>query len=103
MSYSAGDADAAITMYNRALDDFDQFQGLKNIILSGLGHAHLLKNEYPQSIRFFEMISTSQEKTLRNDALLTWRGFMTRLVKKNAVLHNTSRYWLIFPTRCMGI
>ena len=74
MSYSAGDADTAIAMYSHALDDFNQSQGLKNIILSGLGHAYLLKKEYPQSIRYFEMISESQEKTLRGDALfnLAW-------------------------------
>lgn len=74
MSYSAGDADTAIAMYSHALDDFSQSQGLKNIILSGLGHAYLLKKEYPQSIRYFEMISSSQEKTLRGDALfnLAW-------------------------------
>jgi len=74
MSYSAGDADTAIAMYSHALDDFTQSQGLKNIILSGLGYAHLLKKEYPQSIRYFEMISASEEKTLRSDALfnLAW-------------------------------
>lgn len=74
MSYSAGDADTAIAMYNRALEDFSGTQGLKNIILSGLGHAYLLKKEYPQSIRYFEMISETQEKTLRSDALfnLAW-------------------------------
>lgn len=74
MSYSAGDADTAIAMYSQSLDDFSWSQGLKNIILSGLGHAYLLKKEYPSSIRYFEMISESQEKTLRSDALfsLAW-------------------------------
>lgn len=74
MSYSAGDADTAIAMYSQALDDFGDTQALKNIILSGLGHAYLLKKEYPPSIRYFEMISETQEKTLKSDALfnLAW-------------------------------
>jgi tetratricopeptide (TPR) repeat protein len=70
MSYSAGDADTAISMYQRALDDFNPTQGLKNIILSGLGHAYLLKKDYSQSIQYFEKISAGHEKTLKSDAML---------------------------------
>lgn len=88
MSYSAGDADTAIAMYRQALDDFNQTQGLKNIILSGLGHAYLLKEEYPQSIQYFEMISKTQEKTLKSDALfnLAWL-YETTGDKERSVAH----------------
>lgn len=67
--YNAGDADTAIVMYTRALDDFNQSPALKNIILNGLGHANVLKKEYPQSIRHFEMISSDNENTLKSSAL----------------------------------
>lgn len=72
--YHAGDADAAVAMYSRALEEFGQSPSLKNILLSGLGHAHVLKKEYPQSIRYFEMISENEEATLKSDALfnLAW-------------------------------
>ncbi len=74
MSYSAGDADTAITMYQKALDDFEQAPAMKPIILSGLGHAYLLKKEYPKSIGYFEKILESQENLLKSDALfsLAW-------------------------------
>lgn len=69
ISYNAGDADTAITMYTQALDAFNQSRALKNIVLSGLGHAYLLKKEYPQSIHYFEMISADNEKTMKGGAL----------------------------------
>lgn len=74
ISYKAGDADTAIAMYSRALDDFGQFPALENMVLSGLGHAYMLKKEYPQSIRYFEMIMANEEKTMRSGALfnLAW-------------------------------
>ncbi|MGA6927139.1 MAG: hypothetical protein WBY88_15730, partial [Desulfosarcina sp.] len=54
ISYHGEDADTAIAMYTQALEDFNHAPALKNIILSGLGHAYLLKNEYPEAIRYFE-------------------------------------------------
>jgi len=72
--YKAGDADQAISMYTRALDDFGQSPALKPLVLSGLGHAYMLKKEYPQAIRYFERITTDKQKTLKSDALynLAW-------------------------------
>lgn len=74
ISYKAGDADTAISMYTQALDDVKHSPSLKNIVLSGLGHAYLLKKEYPRSIHYFEMISTDREKTMKSGALfnLAW-------------------------------
>jgi hypothetical protein len=74
ISYNAGDADTAIAMYNQAMEDFNQFPALKNIILSGLGYALVLKAEYPQSIHYFEMIAVEKENTMKSSALfnLAW-------------------------------
>lgn len=69
ISYNAGDADTAIAMYTHALDDFDQSPAVKNIVLSGLAYAFVLKAEYPRAIHYFEMISTNNEKTLKSGAL----------------------------------
>ncbi|PIE67172.1 MAG: hypothetical protein CSA23_05310 [Deltaproteobacteria bacterium] len=71
ISYNAGDADTAIDMYQRALHDFSQSASLKNIVLSGLGYAHLAKEDYTESIRYFEMITADEEKTMKSDALYT--------------------------------
>ena len=70
MSYSAGDADTAIAMYQKALDDFGQTPGLQPAILSGLGHAYILKKDYPNSIQTFEKLLGGQEKLLKSDALI---------------------------------
>lgn len=74
ISYNAGDTETAVAMYTRALDDFKQSSALKNIVLSGLGHAYLLEAEYPPAIRYFEMISTDKERAMKSDALfnLAW-------------------------------
>ena len=74
ISYNAGDADTAISMYTQALDDFSQSPALKSIVLSGLGHAYVLKEAYPEAIRHFEMISEGAEKTTKSGALfnLAW-------------------------------
>lgn len=69
ISYNAGDADTAIAMYTQALDDFNRSPALKNIVMSGLGHAYALKKEYPQSIRYFETISADEETTMKSEAL----------------------------------
>ena len=74
ISYNAGDADTAVAMYTGALDDFDQSPALKNIVLSDLGYAYLLKAEYPPAIRYFEMISADKEGAMKSDSLfnLAW-------------------------------
>ena len=89
ISYTAGDADTAISMYTKALDDFSQSPALKNIVLSGLGHAYILKNEYPQSIRHFETISTDQELTLKSGSLfnLAWLYEATGEKEKSIALY----------------
>ncbi|MFO7714333.1 tetratricopeptide repeat protein [Desulfosarcina sp.] len=72
--YHGGDVDTAIVMYTRALDDFTQFPALKNLILSGLGHAYVFKKDYDQAIRYFEMIASDKDKTMQSGALfnLAW-------------------------------
>jgi tetratricopeptide (TPR) repeat protein len=102
LSYSAGDADTAIAMYSQALDYFNQFQGLNNIILSSLGHAYLLKKDYPQSIRHFEMISASQEKTLRSDALFNLAWLYEATGEKERSLAQYKKILADFPDTLYG-
>jgi tetratricopeptide (TPR) repeat protein len=91
ISYNAGDADTAVDMYTRALDDFSQSPALKNIVLNGLGYAYLLKNEYPSAIRYFEMISDDKEKSMRSDALfnLAWLYKITGEKERSIALYKT--------------
>ena len=89
ISYHAADADTAIAMYAQALDDFNQSPALKNIVLSGLGHAYVLKKEFPQSIRYFEMISADKEKAMKSGALfnLAWLYEATGEKEKSTALY----------------
>lgn len=70
ISYKAGDADTAIAMYTQALEDLGDASSLKNIVLSGLGHAYLLKGSQADAIRCFETLSREGELTMKNGALL---------------------------------
>jgi len=74
ISYNAGDADTAIAMYTQALDDLGDASSLKNIVLSGLGHAYMLKGDYTDAIGCFETISRDGELTMKSGALfnLAW-------------------------------
>ena len=74
ISYNAEDADTAIAMYTQALEDVGRFPALRPIVLSGLGYAHALKHEYPQSIRYFETIMEAPDATMKSSALfnLAW-------------------------------
>ena len=89
ISYHAGDADTAIALYTRALEDFNQSPALKNIVLSGLGYAYVLKKDYPQSIRYFEIISADKEHTMKSGALfnLAWLYETTGEKEKSAALY----------------
>jgi tetratricopeptide (TPR) repeat protein len=89
ISYEAGDVDTAIAMYRLALDDFNHSPSLKNIILSGLGHAYLVKADYKESISYFEMITSDEEKTMKSDALynLAWLYETTGDPEKSASLY----------------
>ena len=83
--YNAGDADAAIAAYQQALEDFAQAPALKSIVVSGLGHAYMLKDELPEAIRYFEMLSEDGEKTMKSGALfnLAWLYETTGEVEKS--------------------
>jgi len=74
ISYNAGDADTAIAMYTRVLEDLGDDSSLKNIVLSGLGHAYLLKGAHADAIRCFETLSRDGETTMKSGALfnLAW-------------------------------
>jgi tetratricopeptide (TPR) repeat protein len=87
--YKAGEADQAVSMYKRALIDFGQSPALKPLVLSGLGHAYMLKKEYPQAIRYFKMITADNEKTLKSDALfnLAWLYEKTGDKKKSVATY----------------
>ena len=69
MCYAAGDYDKAIANFNKLLEDFNDEPFLKNLILSGLGYSYKEKTDYKTSVKYFEMIVTTPDYSIKDDAL----------------------------------
>jgi tetratricopeptide (TPR) repeat protein len=69
MCYAAGDYDKAIANFNKSLVDFTDEPFLKNLVLSGLGYSHKAKKDYKTSAKYFEMIVTTPEYSIKDEAL----------------------------------
>ena len=91
ISYNAGDAETAIAMYTQALADLGDASSLKNIVLSGLGHAYLLNGSHADAIRCFEQLSRDEEMTMKRGALfnLAWLYDATGEKEKSRATYET--------------
>ena len=69
MCYAAGDYDKAIANFNKLLEDFNDEPFLKNLILSGLGYSYKAKKDYKTSVKYFEMIVTTPDYSIKDEAL----------------------------------
>ena len=69
ISINAGDTDGAIDLYRKALEDFNDDQTVKNIILSSLGYAYEEKSDSKSAIKYFEMIISEPDTFLKDEAL----------------------------------
>jgi tetratricopeptide (TPR) repeat protein len=69
ISNNAGDIDGAIGLYNKALEDFNDNQTVKNIILSNLGYAYEQKKDLQSAVKYFEMIVSEADTFLKDEAL----------------------------------
>ena len=69
MCYAAGDYDKAIANSNKLLEDFSDEPFIKNLILSGLGYSYKAKKDYKTSVKYFEMIVTTPDYSIKDDAL----------------------------------
>jgi len=69
MCYAAGDYDKAIANLNQLLVDFNDEPFLKNLILSDLGYSYKAKKDYKTSARYFEMIVTTPDYSIKDEAL----------------------------------
>ena len=69
ISINAGDTDGAIDLYRKALEDFNDDQTVKNIILSSLGYAYEEKSDSKSAIKYFEMTISEPDTFLKDEAL----------------------------------
>ena len=69
MCYAAGDYDKAIANFNKSLVDFNDEPFLKNLVLSDLGYSYNAKKDYKTSAKYFEMIVTTPDYSIKDEAL----------------------------------
>ena len=69
MCYAAGDYDKAIANFNKLLVDFNDELFLKNLILSGLAYSYRAKKDFKTSAKYFEMIVTTPDNSIKDEAL----------------------------------
>jgi tetratricopeptide (TPR) repeat protein len=64
--FRAGEFDKAISLYKTALDDFSNTPFYKNLILSNLGSAFEGKKDYESAAKYFEMLTSTTDPTLKD-------------------------------------
>jgi tetratricopeptide (TPR) repeat protein len=69
MALRAADFDKAAELYSRALKDFGDDPALRDLVLSGLAHAHEGKGAPEAAIPYFERIAAGKDSFLKGDAL----------------------------------
>jgi tetratricopeptide (TPR) repeat protein len=67
--YNADNYDQAVDLYNQSLADFQDEPYFKKFILSSLGYAHEGKKDYHAAAKFFEMVVSEPNTTLKDEAL----------------------------------
>jgi tetratricopeptide (TPR) repeat protein len=81
--YQAGEYDRAAGLYEAALKDFGKNSSYRNFILNGLGYSYKAKKDYEISAGYFEMIASSNNHILRDEALFNLADLYTILEKDN--------------------
>ncbi|MBF0118315.1 MAG: tetratricopeptide repeat protein [Desulfobacterales bacterium] len=66
--YNANNYDNAIDLYKKALDDFNQYPELKQLILNSLGYCYEGKKEYKTALEYFEKVSSEPDSILKDEA-----------------------------------
>lgn len=67
--FRAGEFDKAISLYKTALEDFNNIPFYKNLIISCLGYAFEAKKDYESAVKYFEMLTTSTDASLKDLSL----------------------------------
>ncbi|MBU0988061.1 MAG: tetratricopeptide repeat protein [Proteobacteria bacterium] len=109
--YQAGNYDRAIAFYNQSLKDFIDHPFLKNLAVSNLAYSHEAKKEYDTAAKFFEMIVSTPDSGLKDEALFNLGGIYAvtgdnekrnNALKKIISDHTDSIYFEIAKERVAG-
>lgn len=67
--YTTKDYDKAIEFYNKSLPNFNDELFIKDLILNGLGYAYKAKKDFKTAAKYFEIIASSPDYTIKDEAL----------------------------------
>jgi tetratricopeptide (TPR) repeat protein len=81
--YRAGEYNKSASLYTMALKDFGKNPSYRNLILNGLGYSYKAKKDYENSVKYFEMIASSNTPMLQDEALFNLSKLYVILGKDN--------------------
>ncbi len=80
--FKAGQYDRAISLYQSALKTFDDMPFYKNMVLNGLGYAYEEKKDYPNAIKYFDMLNTSPDASQKDMSLFNLASIYEKMGNK---------------------
>lgn len=79
MCYNAGYYDKAIVLYKKSLQDFSDNPFVKNLVLSSLGYSYKEKKDYSAAVKYFEIIASMPENSIKDEALFNLVGLYAEM------------------------
>jgi tetratricopeptide (TPR) repeat protein len=67
--YTAKDYDNAIELYKTSLENFNGEPFIKNLIINSLGYSYAVKKDYKTAAKYFEMIMSTPDYSIKDEAL----------------------------------
>ena len=95
--FRAGEFDKAISLYKTALEDFSNAPFYKNLILSSLGYAFEGKKDYESAVKYFEMLTTSTDTSLKDLSLYNLASAYEKMGNKEKSKATFARIAADFP------
>jgi tetratricopeptide (TPR) repeat protein len=95
--FQAGEFDKAISLYKTALEDFSNTPFYKNLILSSLGYAFEGKKDYDSAVKYFEMLTTSTDTSLKDLSLYNLASVYEKMGNKEKSKATFARITAEFP------
>ena len=95
--FRAGEFDKAISLYKTALDDFSNAPFYKNLILNSLGYAFEGKKDYESAVKYFEMLTTAPDSSLKDLSLYNLASVYEKMGNKEKSKATFARIAADFP------
>jgi tetratricopeptide (TPR) repeat protein len=95
--YRAGEFDKAISLYKNALEEFSNTPFYKNLLLSSIGYAYEGKKDYESAAKFFEMLITSADASLKDISLYNLASVYEKMGNKEKSKATFARIAADFP------